>query len=127
MKKDWLMYQIERRHLDRFKIPGAEISYKLPDGSWSRVNLVDITRSGVRFETKNAVNIGEIIELEIIVPRKDKIYIKGHVVWTSKPDLENPAYAVVQFLLFGSDERYNSMHSYEQLKELAEEYLQSVE
>jgi hypothetical protein len=94
------MYQIERRHLDRFKIPGAEISYKLPDGSWSRVILVDITRSGVRFETKNAVNIGEIIELEIIVPRKDKIFIKG---------------------------RYNSMHSYEQLKELSEEYLQSVE
>ena len=42
-------------------------------------------------------------------------------------DSENPAYAVVQFLLFGSDERYNSMHSYEQLKELSEEYLQSVE
>ncbi len=121
------MYQLERRHLDRFKIPGAEISYKLPDGSSSRVNLVDITRSGVRFETKNAVNIGEIIELEIIVPRKDKIFIKGHVVWTSKPNSENPAYAVVQFLPFGSDERYNSMHSYEQLKELSEEYLQSVE
>ncbi len=121
------MYQIERRHLDRFKIPGAEISYKLPDGSWSRVNLVDITRSGVRFENKNTINIGEIIELEIIVPRKNKIFIKGHVVWTSNPDSKSPAYAVVQFLVFGSDERYNSMRSYEQLKELSEEYLQSVE
>ena len=121
------MYQIERRHLDRFKIPGAEISYKSPDGSSSLVNLVDITRSSVRFETTNAVNIGEIIELEIIVPQKDKIFIKGHVVWTSKPDSENPAYAVVQFLPFGSDIRYNSTNSYDQLKELSEEYLTHVE
>jgi hypothetical protein len=121
------MYQIERRHLDRFKIPGAEISYKLPDGSTSRVKLVDITRSGVRFEINNPVIVGEIIELEIIVPKKDIIFIKGHVVWTSKPDSESPVYAVVQFLIFGSDERFNSMHSYEQLKELSEEYLQTVE
>jgi hypothetical protein len=121
------MYQIERRHLDRFKIPGAEVSYKLPNGSSSCVKLVDITRSGIRFETKNGVNIGEIIELEIIVPRKDKIIIKGHVVWTSNPDSKNLPYAVVQFLVFGSDERYNSMQSYEQLKELSEEYLQTVE
>ncbi len=121
------MYQIERRHLDRFKIPGAEVSYKLPDGSSSRVKLIDITRSGIRFEINNPVIIGEIIELEIIVPRKDKIFIKGHVVWTSKPNSENPAYAVVQFLPFGSDERYNSMQSYEQHKELSEVYLQSVE
>ena len=121
------MYQIERRHLDRFKIPGAEISYKLLDGSWSCVILIDITRSGVRFEIKNTVNVGEIIELEIIVPKKDKIFIKGHVVWTSKSNSENPSYAVVEFLPFGSDERYNSMHSYEQLKELSEEYLHSVE
>ena len=121
------MYQIERRHLDRFKIPGAEISYKLLDGSWSCVILIDITRSGVRFEIKNAVSIGEIIELEIVVPRKNKIFIKGYVVWTSKPDTENPAYAVVQFLPFGSIELYNSMHSYKQLKELSEEYLKSVE
>ena len=121
------MYQIERRHLDRFKIPGANVSYKLPDGSSSRVNIVDITRSGVRFEINDPVIIGEIIELKIIVPRKNNIFIKGHVVWTSKPDSENPAYAVVQFLPFGSDERYNSMQSYEQLKELSEEYLQSVE
>ena len=121
------MYQIERRHLDRFNIPGAEIIYKLPDGTSSRVKLVDATRSGVRFEINNPVIIGEIIELEIIVPQNDNIFIKGHVVWTSKPDSENPAYAVVQFLVFGSDERYNSMQSYEQLKELSEEYLQSVE
>ena len=68
------MYQIERRHLDRFKIPGAEVSYKLPDGSSSRVKLVDITRSGIRFEINNPVIIGEIIELELIVPKKDKIF-----------------------------------------------------
>jgi hypothetical protein len=121
------MYQIERRHIDRFKIPGAEVSYKLPDGSSSRVKLVDITRSGVRFEINNPVIVGEIIELEIIVPQKENIFIKGHVVWTSKPDSENLAYAVVQFLVFGSDERYNSMYCYEQLKELSEEYLQTVE
>jgi len=121
------MYQIERRHLDRFKIPGAEISYILPDGSLSRATLVDITRSSVRFEVKNDIKIDEIIELEIIIPRKEKIVIKGHVVWTSKSGSENPAYVVVQFLPFGSDERYNSMHTYEQLKELSAEYLQSIE
>ena len=85
-------------------MPGAKISYKLPDGSSSCVKLVDITRSSIRFEINNSVVIGEIIELELIVTKKDKIFIKGHVVWTSKPDSESPAYAVVQFLVFGSDE-----------------------
>ena len=121
------MYQIERRYLDRFKIQGAEVSLNLPDGSSSRLPLVDMTRSSARFEVKNDLKIGEIIEMEIIIPHKENIHIKGKVVWTSKANADNPAYAGVQFLPFGSDECYNSMHSYEQLKKLSEEYLQPAE
>ena len=44
----------------------------------------------------------------------------------TEPDSNDSIYYVVQFLPFGSDERYNSMESHKLLTEVAQEYLQAV-
>jgi hypothetical protein len=111
----------ERRHSDRLEIPKAKVVYKTDDGITFNTTLKDMTISSIRFESNNYHNVGEFIEMEIIIPGKEKIQVKGKVIRVSN------YYITVQFLLFGSDERYNSMNSYEQLKELSEEYLQTVE
>jgi len=72
---------------------------KQPDGSSSHLARVDMTRSGVRFEVKEELKIGEIIELTIIIPHKENIQIKGNVVWTSKAITNSPATLLYSFFL----------------------------
>lgn len=117
------MFKYERRYLDRFEIPGAKIQYKLQNGNSAKVKLIDITKISARFYVKHKMSEDEIIELDIIVEGKEKITVKGHVVWILDNVNNNNLSAVVQFLPFGTDEKINTMKSYEQLAELAEEYL----
>ena len=112
----------ERRYLDRFEIPGAKIKYKLQNGISATLELIDITKISVRFFVKHKISAGEYIELDILVKGKEKISIKGHVVWTLENDNNIKSSAVVQFLPFGTDERINSIENYEQLAQLVEEY-----
>ncbi len=116
------MHQVERRHLDRFKISGAKVSFNSNDRSVNLVSLLDISKSSVRFEFNGDLGPGDRLELEIKIPAKEKISIKGHIVRTSKADIEHPCCTVVQFMPFGSDERYNSTDSYNQLNEILKEY-----
>jgi hypothetical protein len=120
------MHGIERRYLDRFEIPDAEVVYHSEERSGIRCSLADITKISVKFEVSQLFNPGDLLQLEIIVPNREKIFVKGHIVRTINPANGQPAYAAVQFLPFGSDERYNSMQSYEQLDALTVEYTQKV-
>jgi len=120
------MYGIERRYLDRFEIPDAEVVCRAGERSAIRGSLADITKISVKFEISMSFNPGDLLQLEIVIPNKEKIFVKGHIVRTIDPTNEQPAYAAVQFLPFGSDERYNSMQSYEQLDALTMEYMQKV-
>jgi hypothetical protein len=121
------MSEIDRRHLKRFKVPDSEIEYKVGENNTSRVPLSDITKISVRFEVEHDINAGDMIELEIMIPKKKKISVKGKVVRTSDPDADVKPFAAVQFIPFGSDERYNTMKSYKQLSELSDELESSDE
>ena len=97
---DLQMVKYERRYLDRLEIPGAMVEYKLKNGKSAKV------------------------ELTIIVKDKKKINVRGNVVWiqTAKENENNQANAVVQFLAFGTDDKYNSLQSYELLAQIEKEY-----
>ena len=116
------MNKFDRRYLDRFEIPGAKIQYKLQNGNSAKLKLVDITKISVRFYVKHKISAGEFIELDILVKGKEKISVKGHVVWTHEDENHIQSSVVVQFLPFGTDERINSIKNYEQLAQLVEEY-----
>jgi hypothetical protein len=120
------MKGLERRYLDRLEIPDAEVVYISDTGTEEKGSLADITKISVRFEVSKQFNPGDMIHLEIIIPNKEKIAVRGHVVRTINSTEAEPAYAAVQFLPFGSDERYNSMESYTQLDVLTTEYRQKV-
>ena len=117
-----MMFNYEKRYLDRFEIPGAKIEYKLQNGNSAKVKLIDITKISARFSTKHKMAEGEYIELDILIEGKENIAVKGHVVWTLEDDDHNNSFAVAQFLPFGTDEKINNMKCYEQLAQLTEEF-----
>jgi hypothetical protein len=118
---DIYMNDVDRRHAVRLEVKGAEVFYKLESGQTSYKPLRDITKSSARFDVDHTIKHGDPIELEIIVPGKVNIVVKGKIIRLSDPASEHPSYAVVQFVPFGTDERYNSMLSYNQLSALIEE------
>ena len=117
-------YPLDRRSSYRFKIPESQVSYKLIGGGSARTALMDMTKSSVRFEIRHRVDTGEMVEITLSVPNKEKISARGHVVWVSNS--KPPFYAVVQLLPFGTDKRYNSLQCLEKLKELEQEYLYKI-
>lgn len=120
------MEGFDRRHADRLRIIGAQISYKRKNGQKFLVPLKDLTKSSACFSIENALEIGELVDIEIIIPSKDEIHVKGMITRLSDPLEENNSYAVVQFFAFGTDERYNSLKSYDQLTKVMTEFLQTV-
>jgi len=108
---------LERRHSDRFEILGARVNYCLENGYRAQMPLRNITHGGICFAIDQPLEMGELVELDIKLPGNSEIYVKGNVVWASKLD------AAVQFLPFGTDERYNSFISYQKIKEVLTEHV----
>ena len=107
---------LERRHSDRFEIPGASVNYVLQDGNQAHMPLRNITHGGVCFGVEHSLAKGDLVEIDIKLPGNAEISVRGNVVWVSKLD------AAVQFLPFGTDERYNTFTNYQKLKELLTEH-----
>lgn len=121
LRLEFIVNIIERRHFERLSILGAKVLYKRKNGQVALMPINDLTLSSICFRIKHPLKLGEHIELDIIIPNKETISVKGIV-----SRIEIPTYAVAQFFAFGSDERYNSMSSYDQLKKIINEYLVAV-
>ena len=122
----------ERRQLERFRIPEARVHYKQHQGFKNAKeiseegSLIDFTKISIRFKSKHTLQSGALVEMVILIPGKKKIHVKGHVIWSTEATENHLGYAVVQFLPFGTDERYNSMRAHDQLQKLEKEYQQST-
>ena len=122
----------ERRQLERFIIPGAQVHYKQHAGFKDakavseKMPLIDFTKISVRFKSKHTLQSGALVELVILIPGKKKIHVKGNVIWSTEATDNREGYAVVQFLPFGTDARYNSMRAHDQLQKIEKEYQQTT-
>ncbi len=121
------MYLFDRRHSDRFLVAGATVHFQSRQGKLVQSPLSDLTHSSLRFEITENLIIGDEIEISVDVPGFNLVRIRGNVVWTSDPLLESPAYAVVQFLPFGTDPRYNSMQIRDQIKIIIKKFSDRVD
>lgn len=110
----------ERRNLDRFKIPGAHVTFKTIDGQLNYLPIIDISKSSIRFRYTGNLSKGDYLNFAIIIPSKEKISLKGHVVAITKNYPEH-SFVLVQFAPFGPDERYNPLSSLKQINVLISE------
>jgi hypothetical protein len=120
------LYDLDRRHADRYQVPDARIKYRLSSGHGDITPLKDMAQNSASFQVNHEIKPGEVVELEIMIPAKEKILVKATCVRVIEQPSGNLTYAAVQFLPFSTIERYNSFQSQEQLHKLVEEFKKTL-
>jgi len=107
---------IERRSCIRFQIPGSTVSYKydkpLPfDTKYIEefCTLLDISRGGLRFLSRNQIKAQNKVELKILIPgERIPLNLKGIIRWfSSDPDKNDRFQIGVQFNPYGEKKSQN--------------------
>ena len=123
-----MLANTERRALNRLEIPSAEVFYKtlkrfnLTSTLTGPTNLVNISKSGACFVSKNYMAKGSEVMLKIFLPEKNPLSIKAKTVWSSENHESSQTYVGVQFKPFGEGKGYNSFKSKEILEQLYKTY-----
>ena len=108
----------QRFHFDEGKVYCQENStFGLFKQFSEPFDLNDLTKSGISFKTSKNITTGDQIYLKIDIPGRQKIQIKGRVVWVSEQDINNHAVGV-QFLPFSTMKGYNTFGVREKLDRL---------
>jgi len=127
---------IERRLCQRFKIPGATISYKKEKLLFAPKTfneefcpVLDISRGGVRFLTQKALKNGMRIVLQISIPgERIPLNLKGHVRWSSFNAGKSYRFqAGVQFNAYGEKKDQNYPGSLVKIIALEQKFIEPGE
>jgi Tfp pilus assembly protein PilZ len=108
----------QRYHFDEAKVYCQENStFRLFKQFSEPFDLNDLTKSGICFRTNKNITTGDMVHLKIDIPGRQKIQVKGRVVWVD--NRETNEYSVgVQFLPFGTLKGYNTFSAREKLERL---------
>ncbi len=107
---------IERRLCQRFKIPGATISYRKEKVLSSPKEfeeefcpVLDLSRGGVRFLSQKPLKFKSRIHLQISIPgEKIPLILKGKVRWSSfNPGKSYKYQTGIQFNPYGEEKNQN--------------------
>ena len=117
------MQDTERRIAQRIVISGAKVNYKLENGDTGSSRLENLTKNSACIQLKQRVLSGQSIEIELVIPKKPKIFVKAKIVWVlPRGSYEEGANIGIQFRPFGKEEKYNAPESEEQLLKIIKEY-----
>jgi Tfp pilus assembly protein PilZ len=108
--------EVERRLCQRFKIPGATISYRKEGLFSSRARtdeefcpVIDLSRGGIRFLTQKPLKFKSRIFLQLSIPgERVPIDLRGRVRWSTFNAGKSYKYqAGVQFYPYGLEKGQN--------------------
>ena len=92
----------EKRTCIRFEIPGATVSYEFKEHIEEFSPVVDISRGGVKFQTKKPTDINAEVELKISIPgERVPLILHGKVRWISFIEEKEQYYIGIQFNPYG--------------------------
>jgi hypothetical protein len=127
---------IERRLCQRFKIPGATISYTRQKLLFSSKGfneefcpVLDISRGGVRFLTQKPLKFKAKVVLQISIPgERIPLSLKGHIRWSSfNPGKSYKYQAGVQFNAYGEKKDQNYPGSLVKIIALEQKFIEPGE
>ncbi len=107
---------IERRLCQRFKVPGATLSYRrerlfASEGRYAEefCPVLDVSRGGVRFLTQKSLKFKSKVALQISIPgERVPLNLRGRVRWSSFNAGKSYKYqAGVQFNPYGEEKGQN--------------------
>ncbi|MCK4560967.1 MAG: PilZ domain-containing protein [Calditrichia bacterium] len=113
----------DRRYSDRFHFDEAKVycqensTFRFFKQFSEPFDLNDLTKSGISFKTNKKVSRGDSVHLKIDIPGRQKIHVKGRVVWVSNQETSDHSVGV-QFLPFGTMKGYNTFNAREKLERL---------
>ncbi len=100
--------EAEKRTCKRFEIPGATISYESKKYSEEFSPLGDMSRGGVKFLSKNPLDINADITLKISVPgERIALTFHGKIRWISFIESKHQYQVGVTFNPYGEKEGHN--------------------
>ncbi len=98
----------KKRTCKRFEIPGATISYEFKEYSEEFSPLKDMSRGGVKFLSKNPLDVNANITLKISVPgERISLILHGKIRWISFIESKNQYQVGVTFNPYGEKEGHN--------------------
>ena len=108
----------QRYHFDEAKVYCQENStFRLFKQFSEPFDLNDLTKSGICFRTNRNITAGDTVHLKIDIPGRQKIQVKGRVVWVDHQGTNEHSVGV-QFLPFGTLKGYNTFSAREKLERL---------
>ena len=108
----------ERFHFDEGKVYCQENStFRVFKQFSEPFDLNDLTKSGICFRTNKNVAAGDTVHLKIYIPGRQKIQVKGRVVWKRDQEIDDHTVGV-QFLPFSTMRGYNTFSAREKLERL---------
>ena len=122
----------EKRVCPRFGVPGAAISYGKIKAFGRRTGLlenscmvVDLSRGGIRFLTRESPTLGAKLFLELALPgNNDPVCFTGTVRWMGEYPGEKYHYSVgVQFHPYGDGKKFNSAENLDRIIDLENKFL----
>jgi Tfp pilus assembly protein PilZ len=117
----------QRFHFDEGKVYCQENStFRLFKQFSEPFDLNNLTKSGICFHTNKNVAAGDTVHLKIYIPGRQKIQVKGRVVWVENQEANDNAVGV-QFLPFGTLKGYNTFTAREKLERLIGDSQHSAE
>lgn len=123
--------KIEKRSCDRFAIPGATVSYKKKgfffssnDYGEEQCPVLDLSRGGIRFLSKELLRQNLRLSLKISVPDEDTpLSLEGRVVWRFHPHGEGYMRQIgVKFNPYGRRKGENDPETLSRIKDWEEKY-----
>jgi Tfp pilus assembly protein PilZ len=110
------IYPAEKRISQRFKIPGATVSYRKENRLFKRKSfdeeflpLQDLSRGGLRFVSQKRLKPGTKLLLQLSIPgERAPLSLFGKVRWSARNKKGNyPFEAGVQFNVYGEKKSQN--------------------
>ena len=123
---------IEKRMCPRFSVPGAAVSYGKLKAFGRRTEplelscmVVDLSRGGIRFLTRESPSLGAKLFLELSLPgNNDPVPFTGTVRWMGEYPGEKFHYSVgVQFHPYGDGKKFNPAENLDRIIDLEDKYM----
>ncbi len=114
----------DRRALRRISLPGATVQYRFNKGlnifkSYSSGgDLVNLSKSGVCFYTRENVEFGTPVNLKIVFPDGHNLELKGKTRWQNNLSTNGNKRVGIQFNPFGYKSQYNPVRALEFLRSI---------
>lgn len=98
----------EKRECKRFVIPGATVSYEHKDGTEEFLQMIDMSRAGIKYQSDKSLDLNLELTLKISIPGETiPLNLIGQVRWITFDNGKKKYLIGIQFSPYGEKSGQN--------------------